>query len=84
MVRNLTDHEYQNLKRALELGKWPDGSPLNQEQREHCLQLVLAYDQINLPEEQRVGFIHKGKKEGQSCDTPTPDEQLISIKQPKK
>ena len=66
MVRSLTEHEYQNLKRAIELGKWPDGTRLNREQLAHCLQLTLAYDQINLPEQQRTGFIHKGKKEGQS------------------
>lgn len=48
---------YQNLKRAIELGKWPDGRALSKEQRELCLQAVIAYEVKHLPEDQRTGYI---------------------------
>ena len=48
---------YQQLKRAVELGKWPNGSALTQEQRGLCLQAVIAYEDTHLPPEQRSGYI---------------------------
>lgn len=56
---NLTPDVITNLRRAIELGKWPDGRMLSREQRETCLQAVLAWEQIHLPEEQRTGYIAK-------------------------
>lgn len=43
LVKNLTPDVYENLKAAVELGKWPDGTPLSDEQKENTLQLVMAY-----------------------------------------
>ena len=69
-VKSMTPQIYQNLRRAVELGKWPDGSPVTPEQREHAMQAIIAWGQQHLPEDQRVGFIDKGHKDGESCDDP--------------
>src|SRR5690606_37711830 len=44
LLKTLTPDIYENLKRAVELGKWPNGEPLTPEQRETCLQAVIAWD----------------------------------------
>ena len=37
-IENITPEIYQNLKLAVEIGKWPDGRKLTQEQKELTLQ----------------------------------------------
>lgn len=54
---SITPEIYQSLKRAVELGKWPNGEKLTREQRDNCMQAVIAYELKNLPEEQRSGYI---------------------------
>ncbi len=61
LINNITPEIYENLKRAVELGKWPDGNKLTKDQREHCMQAVMAYDLKHKSEEDRVGFIHTQK-----------------------
>ena len=78
LIETMTPEIYQNLRRAVELGKWPDGSPVTPEQRENALQAVIAWGEQHLPPEQRVGFIDKGKKAGDSCDDP--DETPLNWK----
>ncbi len=68
LIRNITPEIYQNLKRAVELGKWPDGQPLTDEQKALSLQAIIAYDNTHHDEEERVGYIDRGHKaEGESC-----------------
>ncbi len=43
VVAALTPDIYQRLATAVELGKWPDGVPLTQEQKENCLQMVMLW-----------------------------------------
>ena len=62
MVRQITPELYATFRRSLERGHWPDGSEMSNEQREHCLQAVIAYDELHKPESERVGFIDRGKK----------------------
>ena len=59
MVKQLTPELYATFKRSLERGHWPDGKKMTEEQREHCLQAVIAYDQLHRPEQERVGYIEK-------------------------
>jgi len=61
LLKTLTPDIYENLKRAVELGKWPNGEPLTPEQRETCLQAVIAWDAMHKPEQERVGYIHTEK-----------------------
>lgn len=57
LLKNITPDIYQNLKRAVELGKWPTGDRLTQEQRETCMQAVIAYEHLHLPPEEHTGYI---------------------------
>ena len=42
-AKNISPSLYEKLKMAVETGKWEDGNPLSEEQKEHSLQLVMAY-----------------------------------------
>lgn len=57
LLASITPEIYQSLKRAVELGKWPDGNRLSQEQRELCMQAVIAYEHKHLPADAHTGFI---------------------------
>ncbi len=61
--QNLSPEVYQNLKRALELGKWPDGKTLSPEQRETCMQAIISYEALHVAEEERAGYL------GQTCQS---------------
>jgi len=69
LIDHITPEIHANLKRAVEIGKWPDGRALSAEQRELCLQAVIVYEAKNLQEHERVGYIDRGhKEEGELCD----------------
>lgn len=67
LLSSLTPDIYQNLKRAVELGKWPDGNRLSREQRELCMQAVIAYEHQHLPPEEQTGYIEP--KPHTPCET---------------
>lgn len=69
LIETITPEIYANLKTAIEIGKWPDGRSLSGEQRELCMQAVIAYELKNIPENERTGYIDRGSKaEGEVCD----------------
>ena len=79
IINAITPEAHNNLKRAVELGKWPDGTRLSKEQREQCMQAVIAYDAKHLPEQDRVGHIDRGvKEEGEVCDSDGNEESQTS------
>lgn len=43
LIASMTPEIYQRLNYAVETGKWPDGTPLAQEQRDSCMQAVMLY-----------------------------------------
>lgn len=57
ILKVMTPDLYQRFRRAIELGKWPDGRQLSQEQMATCIQSVIAYEAAHLPPEQRTGYI---------------------------
>lgn len=78
LIANITPDIHARLKRAVEIGKWPDGRPLSAEQRELCLQAVIAYEATHLEAHERVGYIDRGSKaEGEMCgDEPDAEQPL--------
>lgn len=74
----LTPDVYQNLKRAVELGKWPDGRVLTREQRETCMQAVIAYEHAHLPPEEQSGYVPP--KPGDACGPDSDPEQEQPVK----
>lgn len=81
LLNSITPAIYENLKLAVEIGKWPDGRVLTPEQRELSLQAVIAYEQKNLDERERTGYIDRGsKQQGEVCDDDhqhAPEEQPL-------
>lgn len=70
-IGNITPEIYQSLKLAVEIGKWPDGRKLTLEQKELSLQAMIAWEQQNLPEEERTGYM--GPQECESKSEPIPN-----------
>ena len=53
-MSNITDYAkklspslYKQLKQAVETGKWLDGNPLTEQQKEEMLQLTLVYQSLH-------------------------------------
>lgn len=70
MIENITPEIYQNLKLAVELGKWSDGRKLSQEQKELCLQAMIAWEMQNLPEDERTGYMGPQECKSKSIEVP--------------
>lgn len=71
------------LKRAIEIGKFPDGKRLTDEQKALCMEAVLAWELQHLPPQQRTGFIDRGSKaDGEVCDSHADPaaEQPVSLR----
>jgi len=62
LVESLTPNMVNDLKRAIELGKFPDNRAVSDEQRELMIEATILYDALKLPEEERTGFIHRKKQ----------------------
>ncbi len=62
LINNLDADTCDRLRRALELGKWPDGRLLSRDQKELCMQAVIAFDHRHKELKQRVGYIDRGSK----------------------
>ena len=71
-VRAMGPDIYERMVQALATGLWPDGSSVTEAQREHTMQAVIAWGALNLPPEERIGYIDKGHKAESSCDDPEP------------
>lgn len=75
LLAALTPEIVARFRTAIEIGKWPDGRVLTPEQRETCMQAVVAWEFKHLPEEQRTGYIDRGtKKKDETCDSHTHDD----------
>jgi len=61
-VESLSPEVVARLRQAVETGRWPDGRPVSEEQRQHSLQAVIAWEAKHLPESERVGFIDRSRK----------------------
>ncbi|MEW6982909.1 DUF1315 family protein [Colwelliaceae bacterium 6471] len=69
LVDNMTEEMYLRLKCAAETGKWPEGTVVDQGQKESALQITLAYQarRLNSDEIMTVGangeLVTKTKRE---------------------
>ncbi|WP_111497808.1 MULTISPECIES: YeaC family protein [Marinobacter] len=64
LIKRLDPTVYKSLRRAVELGKWPDGRAISDEQRSICMEAVLYYEKEHgVPEGERVGFIDRERKD---------------------
>ncbi|MGB1091678.1 MAG: YeaC family protein [Oceanobacter sp.] len=75
LIQSLTPEVYENLKNAVALGRWPNGVPLKEGQRELCLEAIFHYENSHdVPVDQRVGFIADkcASDKGRDDDEPKP------------
>lgn len=76
LIQALTPEVYENLKRAVELGRWADGRTLAEGQRELCMEAIIHYETLHdVPAEQRVGYIDGGCKSANKDD----DVQTLTL-----
>jgi len=67
----------ERFQRAIETGYWPDGKKLTAEQKDTCMQAVIAYEHKNLPEDQRTGYVPPKED---PCATGDKIEQVLKWK----
>ena len=48
LLNAITPEVYDRLVYAVETGRWPEGTPLSQEQRDSCMQAVMLYQSKHL------------------------------------
>ena len=70
LIETMSPDVYRSLLRSVELGRWPDGKAVTPEQRENAMQAIIAWGELHLPEEERVGFIRPREKSAGNCDGP--------------
>ena len=78
LIASMTPEIYHNMRRAIELGRWPDGRVLSAEQKELCMQAVIAWETRHVPEEQRTGYMEQGCKSQDADD----HEQPVTLRGP--
>jgi uncharacterized protein YeaC (DUF1315 family) len=71
LLNSITLDIYQQLQKAVEIGKWPDGRSMSDEQRSLCMQAIIAYDQRN-PETERTGYVPPKESACAPEDKPKP------------
>ncbi|MBV1842378.1 MULTISPECIES: YeaC family protein [Photobacterium] len=47
LLNAMTPEVYQRIATAVEIGKWPDGTPLTEQQRDSAMQAVMLYQSRN-------------------------------------
>ncbi len=57
LLESITPEIHEQLKTAVELGRWENGEKLTTEQKEDCVEGVIAYDLEYTDPENRVGFL---------------------------
>lgn len=63
LIKSMTPDIYQNMRTAIELGKWGDGRKMTPEQREICVEAVIQYEHLhNIPETDRIGYVDMSNK----------------------
>ena len=68
-IEHMPEAMYQRLKCAAETGKWPEGTIVDQAQRDTALQLIMAYQaqHLNSDEMLTIGsdgqMVHKNKRQ---------------------
>jgi uncharacterized protein YeaC (DUF1315 family) len=71
LLNSITPDIYQQLQKAVEIGKWPDGRTISDEQRSLCMQAIIAYDQRK-PEDERTGYVPRKDSACAPDDKPKP------------
>lgn len=69
LLNSMTPEVYERLRQSVETGKWLDGTPLSEDQKESCMQAVMLYQaKIEKSSEHMTvnesgEIVHKSKQE---------------------
>ena len=70
LASNMTPDIYSRLRESVELGRWPTGLALTQEQKNLCLEAIIKYEIAqDMPAEKRTGYIKDGCKSQSETET---------------
>ena len=56
LIKIITPDIYERFKKAIETGKWDDGTLLTEDQKAITLRAIILYEQVHLLAHERVGF----------------------------
>ena len=73
LIDSITPDIYQRLKQAVEIGKWPDGSALTDEQKALSMQAVIVYEE-SFSDDQKTGFV---PSKPTACGPKGPDQEPL-------
>ncbi len=79
LIARMTPAIYQNLRQSLELGKWPNGVTLTQEQRDVTLRALIMYEHKNVEASQRIGYMPR-QCESTRSETVDTSDTIIRFK----
>ncbi|MCF2946671.1 YeaC family protein [Paraglaciecola aquimarina] len=69
LLKNMSPEIYQKLRQSVETGKWLDGSPLTEQQKETCMQAVMMYQAKVLKSDQHMTVGENGEIVHKSRDS---------------
>lgn len=81
LISNISEAIYQEMKVALELGRWNSQKPLTEQQKAICLQAIIAYEARHLNEQERTAYIQVRPHD--ACNNQNDsieEEQLVRFK----
>lgn len=61
LIDAITPEAYERLLFAVETGKWPEGTPLSQAQRDSCMQAVMLYQSKHNSQAQHMTVAQGGE-----------------------
>ncbi|NOH79423.1 DUF1315 family protein [Vibrio sp. RE86] len=61
LIDAITPEAYERLVFAVETGKWPEGTPLSQAQRDSCMQAVMLYQSKHNSQAQHMTVAQGGE-----------------------
>lgn len=70
LIEQMSEQAWENMRKAVETGRWPDGRALKDGQRELCMQAVIAWEARHLPEEARTGYMRRADCDSQDAAQP--------------
>ena len=56
LIKTITPDIYERFKKAIETGKWNDGTLLTEDKKAITIRAIILYEQVHLLEHERVGF----------------------------
>ena len=73
LLNSITPEVYESLKRAVEIGRWPDRRSLTDEQVPLCMQAIIAYEE-SMPRHQRTGYV---PPKNPTCEPPDQNQTIV-------